>query len=63
MERRKLGAVVTAVFIAMQLLCACEKLGPETKEPVHVGLTCYNQSDTFLEQMIECFREELEELP
>ncbi|MCI9123787.1 MAG: galactose ABC transporter substrate-binding protein [Eubacterium sp.] len=62
MERRRLGAVVTAVFIAMQLLCACEKLGTETKEPVHVGLTCYNQSDTFLEQMIECFREELEEL-
>lgn len=59
MERKKILAVAITAFMSIQLLCACKEAGPDTAKPLHVGLTCYDQSDTFLEQMIDCFREEL----
>lgn len=49
-------------FMAVLFLCACEKQQPEATDQIYVGVASYNQSDTFISQMISCLKEELEEL-
>ena len=43
----------------MQLLCGCGMQKPDEPDKVYVGVTYYNQSDTFLSELNACFREEL----
>lgn len=49
-------------FMAVLFLCACEKQQPDMTDQIYVGVASYNQSDTFISQMISCLKEELEEL-
>lgn len=49
-------------FMAVVFLCACEKQQPDATDQIYVGVASYNQSDTFISQMISCLKEELEEL-
>lgn len=49
-------------FMAVLFLCACEKQQPDMTNQIYVGVASYNQSDTFISQMISCLKEELEEL-
>lgn len=49
-------------FMAVLFLCACEKQQPDATDQIYVGVASYNQSDTFISQMISCLKEELEEL-
>lgn len=46
--------------MSVQFLCACGEQQPAAPEKVHVGVACYNQSDTFLNELITCLKEELE---
>lgn len=45
--------------MSTQLLCACQKQQPAVSDKVHAGVICYNQSDTFLDELITCFKEKL----
>lgn len=58
---KRFTAVATVFFISM-LLCACGLQQPETPDKLHVGVTCYDQSDTFLSELNHCFRERMEGL-
>ena len=49
-------------FMAVLFLCACEKQQPDMTDQIYVGVASYNQSDTFISQLISCLKEELEEL-
>lgn len=49
-------------FMAVLFLCACEKQQPDATDQIYVGVASYNQSDTFISQLISCLKEELEEL-
>ncbi len=44
------------------LLCACEKRRTALDDAVHIGVTYYNQSDTFLNELLVRFKEELKDL-
>mgnify|MGYP001829277093 FL=1 len=44
------------------LLCACGEQQQSASDKIHAGVICYNQSDTFLEQLINRFKEQLNEL-
>ena len=44
------------VLWAAMLLCACGREQPDRAEKVYVGVAYYNQSDTFISQMIDCLR-------
>lgn len=44
------------------LLCACGDQQQSASDKIHAGVICYNQSDTFLEQLITRFKEQLNEL-
>lgn len=48
--------------MCMQVLCACGKQQTENSNHVHVGVTYYNKSDTFLSELITCLKEELKSL-
>lgn len=45
--------------MSTQLLCACQEQQPAVSDKVHAGVICYNQSDTFLDELITCFKEKL----
>lgn len=46
--------------MGMQFLCACGRQQAEKADKIYVGVTFYNQSDTFLSELLTCFKEELE---
>ena len=55
---------MVGVFFCMGLgsLSACGKRQSSPAEKIHIGVTYYNQSDTFLNQLIDSFRGKLEEM-
>lgn len=57
-------AVILALTLCMgaQLLCACGNQSGAASDKIHIGVTYYNQSDTFLNGLLESFRQELEDL-
>ena len=61
MKREKIWALGAVLCLGMQLL-ACGKRQTAGEEKIHVGVTYYNQSDTFLNQLILCLRERFEEM-
>lgn len=42
-------------------LVSCDKQRPEAPEQKYVGVACYNQSDAFVGELLNCFKEECEE--
>lgn len=55
------GIVFCMVFCMAQGLCSCKRRQPETANKVHIGVTYYDQSDTFLNQLLACLREKMQE--
>ena len=50
---------VLALCMAAQFLGACSDRSAVVSEKLHIGVTYYNQSDTFLNGLLESFREQL----
>lgn len=48
--------------MGISVLCACRNYQPPKADRVLVGVAYYNQSDTFLSQMIECLKEQFDKL-
>ena len=46
----------------MQLFSGCKVKQPDILKKIYVGVAYYNQSDTFLNELIACFKEEMETL-
>lgn len=62
MKVKNIRASVIVIFMTVLFLCACEKQQPDVTDQIYVGVASYNQSDTFISQMVSCLKEELEEL-
>lgn len=62
MMKIKLMAALMVVCLGAQLLCACGKSQPPAVNRVYVGVTCYNQSDTYIGELMACFKEQLSAL-
>ena len=60
MRRRKILAAGIVFCMCMRSLCACESQQLSGEDKVRVGVSYYNQSDTFLNELIACFKEELQ---
>lgn len=61
MKKKKMVAFGMAVLACMHIFSGCEGKKTELSQRVHVGVACYNQNDTFLGELIDCFKEELGE--
>lgn len=60
MRGRKILAAGIVFCMCMRSLCACESQQLSGEDKVRVGVAYYNQSDTFLNELIACFKEELQ---
>ena len=58
MKKRHLTLVLVLV-LCIQLLCSCGKK-EEGSNKIYVGVLCYDQSDTFISELTDSFRENLE---
>lgn len=58
----KIRMTAAIACIGMLILCSCTKEQPDVVQKLHVGVTCYNQSDTFIGQLISCFKDEINAL-
>lgn len=62
MKIRKVLAAGMICCISAQLLCACAEQQAESADKIYVGVTCYNRSDTFLEELINAFKDKMSDL-
>lgn len=62
MIRKKIWAAGIILCMSLLFLGACEKNSPKTEGKLHVGVTYYDQSDTFMNELIACIREKMEGL-
>ncbi|QBE99629.1 D-galactose-binding periplasmic protein [Blautia producta] len=62
MKMKKILAAGMIFCMSTLLLCACGEQQQSASDKIHAGVICYNQSDTFLEQLITCFKEQLNDL-
>ena len=61
MEVKKILAAGLAASLGIQLFGACARDGSYEEEPVYVGVAYYDQSDTFINALIDCLKEESRE--
>ena len=59
---KKLGAVWTVLLGSAFLLCACGEEQPNVPDKSYIGVAYYNQSDTFLNELLDSFKEQLKEM-
>ena len=59
---KKLGAVWTVLLGSAFLLCACGEEQPDIPDKSYIGVAYYNQSDTFLNELLDSFKEQLKEM-
>lgn len=59
---KKILAAGMAMGLSLPFLSACGMKQPEEPGKVYVGVTYYNQSDTFISELNTCFKEQLKEL-
>lgn len=60
MKTAKKRIVTIFLFLCICFLCACEKQSAKTENRLYVGITYYNQSDTFLSQLNVCLKEQFD---
>lgn len=62
MKIKKYCTAIIFFCLLILLLCACTKQKPAAKNRLYVGVAYYNQSDTFLSQLITCLRNRFDEI-
>lgn len=62
MKVKKILAAGWIFCLSMQFLCSCGKQAPAAADKIQAGVAYYNQSDTFLNELIDCFKEQLNTL-
>lgn len=55
------GMVFCMISCMALFLCSCGKQQPDSAGKVHIGVAYYDQSDTFLNQLLDCLRERIRE--
>lgn len=62
MKKKRIWAAGFIFCMSLLFLGACEKHSLQTRDKLHVGVTYYDQSDTFMNELIACVRKRMEEL-
>lgn len=56
---KKKSLLVAGIILCISiLLSACEKEQADMEDIMYIGVACYNQSDVFLGELLECFKAE-----
>ena len=59
MKFKNIWTSVIIFYTIIILLCACGKQQQDTPDKLYLGITCYNQSDTFINQLVTCLKDKL----
>lgn len=62
MKMKKFLAAGMIFLISAVSLGACRQEHTDTTTKLYVGVTCYNQNDAFIGELIDCFKEEMDQL-
>ncbi len=62
MRKKEIIAAMLACCISMPAITGCSSRQEPGKDKLYVGVACYNQSDTFVSELLECFKEEMKNL-
>ena len=62
MKVTKIIAAGILCCMGIQLVCGCAGRPEERTDKVYVGVACYNQRDTFLAELLECFKSQMNDL-
>lgn len=62
MRVKKFLAAGMIFCMSMISLGACRQKPADETKKLYVGVTCYNQNDAFIGELIDCFKEEIDEL-
>lgn len=58
MKVKKILAAGVISCMSVPFLCFCGKQPSAVADKIQIGVTCYNQSDTFISELITCFKEQ-----
>ena len=62
MRKRKFFGAGLLFAAGISLLGGCQEPQTDTGEHLQVGVACYNESDTFISELLDCFKEEAQGL-
>lgn len=62
MKNKKIITAVVLLCMIMQGLWGCEKQDLPSEQAVYIGVTYYDQSDIFLNELLDCFKKEIRRL-
>lgn len=62
MKNKKIITAVVLLCMIMQWLWGCEKQDLPSEQAIYIGVTYYDQSDTFLNELLDCFKKEIRKL-
>lgn len=60
MKSKKRMAFVWVLFMAMLLMCSCGKKKQNETDKIYVGVACYDQNDSYIRELIDCFEKQME---
>lgn len=62
MKNKKIITAVVLLCMIMQGLWGCEKQDLPSEQAIYIGVTYYDQSDIFLNELLDCFKKEIRRL-
>ena len=60
--KRKKAAAGALCCLGILFLCACTQHQTKTSDRLYVGVACYDQRDTFLGELLNCFKEQMSDM-
>ena len=46
------------IFAGTLIFYTCGKSQPQTDNQIYIGVACYDQKDTFIEELVDAFKEQ-----
>ena len=52
------GIIIMVIFAGILIFYTCGKSQPQTDNQIYIGVACYDQKDTFIEELVDAFKEQ-----
>lgn len=52
------GIIIMVIFAGTLIFYTCGKSKPQTDNQIYIGVACYDQKDTFIEELVDAFKEQ-----
>ena len=52
------GIIIMVIFAGTLIFYTCGKSQPQPDNQIYIGVACYDQKDTFIEELVDAFKEQ-----